>query len=238
MDGIIISGLTRRSFFAFWILGLGVVFMSWSLSWREIASSSRPYSREPRGLCFTFPSQRRFCRIVNSSSCGCKKERDGPPILGSCSPRRSVRLFRSSTFNTSGGYATDSRTTGSAEVEGAGEGGANPGGLDHFPGAPRGGTRETDGFGLRPRLGGRDVCGSRLGGKGLFWLPVLGGGFCDSGFAHFEIGGAHLPRPAGVDVANGDGGAVDLLLEISHPLVCALTCAKQCVSIRSDGACW
>ena len=122
---------------------------------------------------------------------------------------------------------------GSAKVEGVVFFGANPGGLDHFPGAgaPRGGMKETDGLCLRPRLGGRDVCGLRLCGMGLSWLSALVGGFCDSGFAQFEIGGAHFPRPAGVEVASGEGRAVGLLLEISHPLVRALTCVKQCISI-------
>ena len=161
------------------------------------------------------------------------KERDDSPILGSRSPRKFVRLLRSSTFNASGGYATGSCTADSVKAKEVDFGGANPGGRDHFPGAEasRGGMKETDGLGLRPRLGGRDVCGFRLCEMGLFWLSSLVGGFCDSGFAHFEIGGAHFPRPAGVDVVSGDGRAVDLLLEISHPLVRALTCVKQCVSI-------
>lgn len=118
------------------------------------------------------------------------------------------------------------------EVEGVGFCGENPGGLDHFPdaGAPRGGVKETDGLGLRPRLGGREVCGFRLCGTSLFWVSALVDGFC-SGFAHLEIGGAHFPRPAGVDVVSGDDGAFGLLLGASHPLDHALTCVKQRVSI-------
>jgi len=65
---------------------------------------------------------------------------------------------------------------------------------------------------------------------GVSWPSALVCGFCGSGLAHFEIGGAHFPRPAGVDVVRGDGRAVGLLLETSHPLGRALTCVKQCVS--------
>jgi hypothetical protein len=168
---------------------------------------------------------------VNSSSCGRTKERDDSPILDSRSPRGLVRLLRSPTFDASCGYTVGSCTAGSAKVEVVGFDGANPGGLDHFPGAgaPRDGTKETDGLGLRPPLDRRDACESRLCGAGLSWLSALFGGFCDSGFAHFEIGGAHFPRPADVDVASGDGGT--LLLGISHLLVRALTCVEQRVSI-------
>ena len=160
-------------------------------------------------------------------------ERDDSPILGSRSLPRSVRVLRSLTSNAARGYTIGSCTADFVRVEGVGCDGANPGGLDHFPGAgaPGGGMEETDGLGLRPRLGGRDVFWFRLCVMGLFWLFALIGGSCDSGFAHLEIGGAHFPRPAEVDVVSGDGRAVSLLLETSHPLVRALTCVKQRVGI-------
>ena len=118
----------------------------------------------------------------------------------------------------------------SPKLEGVGSDGTNSGGLAHFlgAGAPRGGMKEADGLGLRFRLGGKDVCGLRLC---LFWLSALVGSSRDTGFAHFEIGGAHFPRPAGVDVASGEGGVVCLPLETSHPSVRALTCVKQCVGV-------
>ena len=158
------------------------------------------------------------------------KVRDDLPILGSRSPRRSVRLLRSSTFNASGGYGIGLCTARSPKFEGVGFDGTNSGGLAHFlgAGAPRGGMKEADGLGLRSRLGGREVCGLHLC---LFWLSALAGSSRNSGFAHFEIGRAHSPRPAGVDVASGDGKAVGLPLETSHLSVRALTCVKQCVGI-------
>lgn len=144
--------------------------------------------------------------------------RDDSPGLGSCSLR--------STSNT-----LCTPTEGFAKVEERGSDGANPGG-DHFPGAgaPRGGVKEADGFGPSPRLGVRKTCGFCLRGAGLL-LSISTGGFCGSGLAHFEIGGAHFPIPAGVDVVSGDGGAVGLLLEKPHPVGCALTCAKRRVSV-------
>lgn len=117
---------------------------------------------------------------------------------------------------------------GFVEVEAVGLSGVSPEGLDHFPdaGAPRGGMKETDGLGLRPRFGDREACEFCLRIGGLFRLSVWTGGFCDSGLAHFEIGGAHFPRPAGVDVVSGDGGGAGLL-GISHALGRALTCVKR-----------
>ena len=156
-------------------------------------------------------------------------EREDSPILGSCSLGRSIRLLRSSTLDTLGGYPIGSFTSGFVKIEGVSFGGTNPGGLDHFPGAgaPRGGTKEADGLNLGPRSGGREVCGFRLCELGPFWLSALAGGLCDSGFAHFEIGGAHFPRPAGVDEVSGDGEAAGLLLGIFHSLDRALTCKEQ-----------
>ena len=119
---------------------------------------------------------------------------------------------------------------GLAKVGGKGFCGPNPEGLDHFPGAGvlRGGAEEEDGFSPKPRLGASKVSEFCLRGTGLLRLSTLTGG---SGLAHFEMGGAHFPIPAGVDDVSGDGGAVDLLLGKPHPSGCALTCVKQCVSV-------
>ena len=110
-----------------------------------------------------------------------------------------------------------------------GLGGVNPGGLAHFPGAgsPRGCLKEAEGLVLTPCLGQGEVCGFCLCWAGFPWFPAPTGGFCGSGLAHFEMGGAHFPRPDGLDVVSGDGEVVGLLLERPQPLGCALTWTKQ-----------
>ena len=187
-------------------------------------SPSRRCSREPRVLCFPFPSQRRGCQDACSSRCGRMNWRDDSPSLGPCSLRRSVRLPRRSASNNLGCLEIGSR---GATVEGRECGGTNPGGLVHFPGTPalRGCTEGADGLGLRPRLGVGKVCGFCLCGVGLFWPSTF------SGLAHFEIGGAHFPIPAGGEDVSGDSGAVELVFGISHPLGLALTCMKRRVSV-------
>ena len=185
------------------------------------ASPSRRDSREPRALCFPFTSQRRGCRVARTSSSSCLNERDDSPSLGFSSPRGLVRPIGSPTLNPLGVSAINSFATNWVDVEGVDFGGENIGGLDHFPGAgaPRCGVK-TDEFGPGPRLGGWEGRRFWLRRAGLSWPSALNGG---PGLAHFEIGGAHFPRPAGVDVVSGEGGGVGLLLEIPHPLGDALT---------------
>ena len=65
---------------------------------------------------------------------------------------------------------------------------------------------------------------------GLLLFSALAGGFSDPGLAHFEMGWAHFPRPAGEGVVSSDGGGVGLPLGISHALGRALTCTKQRVN--------
>jgi len=169
---------------------------------------------------------------VYSFSCGRMNWRDDSPSLGSCP-------LRKSNFGNSDSPATNPPTGGSAKVEGKGFGVVSPGCLDHFLGAgePCDGVREEDGFGPRRRFWVREICGFCLRGTGPVWTSALTAGFCGSGFAHFEIGGAHFPIPAGVDDVSGDGGAVGLVLEKPHPVGWALTCVKQYISVRSDCAC-
>ena len=120
-----------------------------------------------------------------------------------------------------------------ADVEGVDFCEVSPGGFDHFPGAgaPRGCIKETEGLGLWFSPGERKVRGFRLGKTGLSGFSAPAGFFCEFGLAHFEIGGAHFPRPAGEGVASGDSGSFDLLLGTSHPSGRALICAKQRVNV-------
>ena len=153
--------------------------------------------------------------------------REDPLNFGSCSLPRYVRPLWSPALNTLGDLVTGS----SAEVDGRDSRGEKPWGLDHFPGAgaSRGCTKVVDGLSPNPRLRGKEVRGFCLSGASLFRLSVLTSGFC--GLAHLEIGGAHFPIPAGVDVVSGDGGAVGLLSRILHPPGRALTCTTQRVSV-------
>ena len=88
---------------------------------------------------------------------------------------------------------------------------------------------EEDGLSPKPRLGRRKARGFCLSGASLSRLSASTGGF--GGLAHFEIGGAHFPIPAGEDVVSGDGGAVGLLSRIPHPFGRALTCMEQRVNV-------
>lgn len=192
-----------------------------------MSSPSFRWSREPRGLSFPFPTQRRFCQVACSSSCSRINERYDWRISGSCSLRRS--FWRSLSSGIQDGPVIGPSKTCFADVEGGGFGGVNPGGLDHLPGTgtPCGCLKGTEGFSPKPRFGEGEVCEFCLRRTGLHWLSASTGGLCGLGLAHFETGGAHFPRPAGVDVVNGEGGAFGLLLETSHPLGRALTWMKQ-----------
>ena len=226
---MLISGLIRRGCFAFWTFGLGVALKSWALGWRGLKLSSRRNWGEPRVLRLP-SSQRRDRKAACSLSCDRMNLRDGPPNSGSCSLRRSVRLPWVPTSNVLDSPAIGSFTEG---LEERGFSGVNPGGLDHFPGAgaSRGGVKETEGLGLRPRLGAKESRGLCLCGMGLFWLSALASGSYCLGLAHFEIGGAHFPIRAGVDVGDSGGGVVGLLPVRPHPFGCVITWVTRCASV-------
>ena len=174
------------------------------------------------------PSQRRFCRPAYSSSRGGMKERNDSPISGSCSLLRSVRLLRSLTLNTWDEPVISPPTAGFVDVEEVGSVGAKPVGLDHLPdaGAPRGCMKEAEGLGTWSYRGESCGCLFRLCGIDSAWIFTLACRFCGSGLAHFEIGGAHFPRPAGVVVVSSEGGAAGLLSGTSHVPGRAVTCAR------------